>query len=303
MPNSIEIMANARRAGVIIPAFNVPYLPMIRTVVRAIADEDSFALIETARPEWGEGGNGGLRAVKKEFDRCGDLEHARLHLDHVPVIDESHKRVDFLAIIREALEEGYPSVMVDGSRLSYEENIEATRSVAEIAHQASAACEAELGRVWGHEAGPPPSYEEMFHSGAGFTDPVEAARFVGETGCDWLSVAVGSIHGSITEGFKDQKKVEARLDLPRLAAISRTVEVPLVLHGGSGVKREFVLEGVKLGIAKMNIGTEIRHAYEAGLKRSQTDADRYLYERTRWILREYLGIADSRRLVLGDSEA
>ncbi len=302
MPNSVEIMANARRAGVIIPAFNVPYLPMIRTVIRAVADEDSFALIETARPEWGEGGNGGLRAVKKEFDACGDLDHVRLHLDHVPVIDESHKRVDYMSIMREALEAGYPSVMVDGSRVPYEENVEATREVAEIAHKANAACEAELGRVWGHEAGPPPSYEEMFQSGAGFTDPDEAGRFARESGCDWLSVAVGSIHGSMTEGFKDQKKADARLDLPRLAAISRVTGVPLVLHGGSGVRREFVLEGVKLGIAKMNIGTEIRHAYEAGLKKSPADAERALYERTRWILREYLGIADSRALVLGISE-
>jgi fructose-bisphosphate aldolase, class II len=302
MLTSLEIMANARRAGVIIPAFNVPYLPMIRTVIRAVADEDSFALIETAKPEWGEGGNGGLQAVRREFDACADLDHVRLHLDHIPVIDECHKRVDFLSIIREALEAGYPSVMVDGSRASYEENIEATREVAEIAHKVNAACEAELGRVWGHESGPPPSYEEMFRSGAGFTDPDEAGRFARESGCDWLSVAVGSIHGSMTEGFKDQKKADARLDLPRLAAISRVTGVPLVLHGGSGVKREFVLEGVKLGIAKMNIGTEIRHAYEAGLKKSPADAERALYERTRWILREYLGIADSRRLVLGISE-
>ena len=215
MPSSIEIMANARRAGVIIPAFNVPYLPMIRTVIRAVTDEDSFALIETARPEWGEGGNGGLVAVRKEFDKWADLDHVRLHLDHCPVIDESHQRVDYLSIIKDALEAGYPSVMVDGSRLSFEENIEATRRTAELAHKFDAACEAELGRVWGHEAGPPPSYEEMFESGAGFTDPAEAARFVRETGCDWLSVAVGSIHGSMTEGFKDQKKAEARLDLPQ----------------------------------------------------------------------------------------
>ena len=302
MRTSIEIMANARKAGVIIPAFNVPYLPMIRPVIQAVVDEDSFALIETARPEWGEGGNGGLSAVRKEFDKCCDLDHVRLHLDHVPVIDESHKRVDFLSIIREAIDAGYPSVMVDGSRLPFEENITATRSVAELAHKTAVACEAELGRVWGHEAGPPPSYEEMFRSGAGFTDPAEAGRFVRETGCDWLSVAVGSIHGSMTEGFKDQKKAEARLDLPRLAVISRTVDVPLVLHGGSGVKREFVLEGVKLGIAKMNIGTEIRHAYEDGLKHSPAEAVRSVYERTSWIIREYLGISDSCRLVNAASE-
>jgi len=85
-----------------------------------------------------------------------------------------------------------------------------------LAHPAGVAVEAELGAVMGHEDGAPPPYEEMFTSGRGFTDVAECARFVRESGCDWLSVAVGSIHGAISTALRDQAKVEARLDLAHL---------------------------------------------------------------------------------------
>src|SRR5690606_9183044 len=107
------------------------------------------------------------------------------------VIDEDQEPVDYLAIVNEALRLGFDSVMVDGSRLRLEENIAATRQVAERAHRAGVPCEAELGAVMGHEEGPLPPYEELFASGRGFTDTDEARRFVQETGCDWLSVAIG----------------------------------------------------------------------------------------------------------------
>lgn len=178
MPTSTQIMLNAKKARVLIPAFNVPYLPMVEPIIRGVVDQDCFALIETARPEWAGDPSRGMTAVKQEFDRWCDPAYVRLHLDHVPVIDENYERVDYMPILQEAIDLGYPSVMIDGSRLPLEENIAATRQVAELAHKAGVACEAELGRVWGHEAGPPPSYEELFNSGLGFTDVEEARRFV-----------------------------------------------------------------------------------------------------------------------------
>ena len=123
-------------------------------------------------------------------------------------------------IIREALALGYQSVMVDGSRLNLEDNIEATRQVVEIAHAAGVPVEAELGAVLGHEAGPLPPYEELFASGRGFTDVEEAKRFVQETGCDWLSVAIGNIHGAVSAARRDEKKVEARLNLDHLEQLA-----------------------------------------------------------------------------------
>ena len=159
-------------------------------------------------------------------------------------------RVDYLADIQQAIDLGYHSVMVDGSRLPLNENIAATRQVAELAHQAGIPCEAELGAILGHEAGPLPPYSEMFASGKGFTKVDEARRFVTESGCDWLSVAVGNIHGAISEGLKDQKKIAAQLDLDHLQSLARASSVPLVLHGGSGIPREYVLASFQKGIAK-----------------------------------------------------
>ena len=146
-----DIINNACRAGVAIPGFNVPYLPMVEPVIRAVADQDSFALIETARLEWIKFESQGLSTVMEEFAKCNDPDHVRLHLYHVPVIDENNQRVDCLPVIQEATELGYPSVMVDGSRLNLEGNIEATRQLADLAHEAAIPCEAEMGVVLGHE--------------------------------------------------------------------------------------------------------------------------------------------------------
>jgi fructose-bisphosphate aldolase class II len=294
-----DIMLNAKKVGVVIPAFNVPYLPMVEPIIQAVVDQDVFALIETARPEWANDPVRGMTAVKREFDRCRDPAHVRLHLDHVPVIDESYQRVDFLPIIQKAIDLGYQSVMIDGSRLNLEENIAATRQVAKMAHAAGIPCEAELGRVLGHEAGPPPPYDELYESGLGFTDVEEAKRFVQETGCDWLSVAIGNIHGSISEALKDKKKVQARLNLDHLEKLNQAVGVPLVLHGGSGVQQKYVLDAFKRGIAKMNIGTEIRQAYEAAFRESGSvaKAQEATFARMVWVLRDYLCLTGSRKLV------
>jgi len=301
MQNTSEIINNASKAGVAIPAFNVPYLPMVEPVIRAVVDQDSFALVETARLEWIKFESQGPSAVLEEFMRWNEPDYVRLHLDHVPVIDEDNLQVDYLSIIREAIELGYPSVMVDGSRLNLEGNIEVTRQVVEIAHKAGIPCEAELGAVLGHEAGPLPPYEVLFESGLGFTDVGEAERFVRETACDWLSVAIGNIHGAISGVLKDKKKVEARLNLDHLERLRQATGIPLVLHGGSGVKREHLLAAIQKGIAKVNIGTEIRQAYESALRASESvaAAQDAVYERTCWLIRNYFGLAGTRRLVTG----
>jgi fructose-bisphosphate aldolase class II len=299
MLDTSEILANAARLGMVVPAFNVPYLPMVEPVVRAVVDQDCFALIETARLEWIKFEAQGPAAVMQEFLKWNEPEHVRLHLDHVPVIDEDNVEVNYLAIIQEALDLGYHSVMVDGSRLSLEDNIEATRQVVELAHGAGVPCEAELGAVLGHEAGPPPPYEELFETGLGFTDAAEATRFVADTGCDWLSVAIGSIHGAVSGTLKDRKKVEARLNLEHLDRLRRATGIPLVLHGGSGVKQEYLLAAIERGITKVNVGTEIRQAYEAALQESGSiaAAQDATYERTCWLIRDYFGLSGTRKLI------
>lgn len=295
------ILRRAHSLGLAIPAFNIPYLPMVQPVVQAVVDLDSFGLVDVARLEWIKFESGGPAQVAKEFARWRKPEYVRLHLDHVPVIDEDNLRVDYLPIFREAIRLGYESIMIDGSRLGLEENIAAVRPVVELALAAGIPVEAELGAIMGHESGPMPSYEELYTSGKGFTDPAEASRFVEETRCDWLSVAIGNIHGAIAAGRKDLKKIEARLNLERLELLNRAAGIPLVLHGGSGIRQDNLLAAMKHGIAKINVATEIRQAYEAVLKEtgSVAKAQQAVYERTCWVIADFLQIAGIRGRVAG----
>lgn len=305
MPSTQVAIENAWQAGLALPAFNIPYLPMMEPVVQAVVDQDAFALIAVARLEWVKFESKSPAAVMAEFARCGQARHVNLHLDHVPVVDEDGLQVDYLPILAEAIALGYGSLMVDGSRLTLADNIAATRPAVELARRAGIACEAELGAVLGHEAGPLPPYDELFASGKGFTDVGEAQRFAAETGCTWLSVAIGNVHGAISGIFKDQKKVEARLDLAHLARLRAATGLPLVLHGGSGVRQEYVRQAIKAGIAKINIGTEIRQAYEQKLREtgSTAAAQDAVYGRTTWVIRDYLGLAGTRRVIVGEGVA
>jgi fructose-bisphosphate aldolase, class II len=293
-----QIVAKAYGMGVALPAFNIAHLPMVEPVIRAVRDQRSFALVEVSRIDCLKFGARSQAAVAAEFRRHVDPGHVFLHLDHVPVIDEDGKRVDWRASIAEALALGYASVMLDGSRLPLEENIAAAREAVGMAHAAGAACEAELGAVLGHEAGPLPPYEELFATGRGFTRVEEATRFVRETGVDWLSVAVGSVHGAVSDALKNQKKVEGRISLDHLAKLQAATGIPLVLHGGSGVRQADVLAAMKKGIAKINVGTEIRQAYEQGLAAGQLRAVEATYERTASLIKEYFGIAGIAKEIL-----
>jgi ketose-bisphosphate aldolase len=301
MSETTQIVRKASELGLTIPAFNTPYLPVMQAVVQALVDQDCFGLIAVARPEWTKFEAKSLAAVAGEYARWGRPSHTRLHLDHVPVIDEDHLQVDYMGILQEAIDLGYQSVMVDGSRLDLQGNIAATRQAVELAHAAGLPCEAELGAVLGHETGPLPPYEELYESGKGFTDVAEAARFVRETECDWLSVAIGNIHGAISGAARDQKKLEARLNLAHLERLHQATGIPLVLHGGSGIKQEYLLGAIQHGIAKVNIGTEIRQPYEATLRAtgSVTAAQDTVYERTTWVIRDYFGLAGTAQRLLG----
>ena len=290
-------MWNARRAGTVIPAFNIPFLPMMEAVVEALRDTDCFGLIAVARPEWMKFEARSIRAIYQEYHRVKDERFTRLHLDHVPVIDEDNLSVDYEAIIQEAIQLGYQSVMVDGSRLPLDENIQATKKIAQVAHAAGIALEGELGAVFGHETGPLPPYEELFTSGKGFTAAEDARRFVQETGVDWLSVAVGNVHGAISDLTRHNKKVEARLNIEHLQRIYEAVKIPLVLHGGSGIKKKYIQEAIQGGIAKINIATAIRQPYEVALKESPEAARESAYHAAVQVLTEELELKGSRKLI------
>ena len=301
MINAREAVQKARQLKTVIPAFNIPYLPMAEPVVRAVRDEDSIAMLQVARLEWEKFGSRSLEAVAEEYRKFADPLYTLLHLDHVPVIDEDLLEVDYLQILLRGVKAGYQSIMVDASRLVLEENISATQKAVKIARAAGIPCEAELGAVMGHASGDTTPYEEIFASKKGFTDQEEAARFVRESGCDWLSVAVGSVHGAIAESMKLRKKPEARLDVEHIKTLYEATGIPLVLHGGSGIKPDYIKRGIEAGIAKINVGTEIRQAYLASLENEPDDlpaAQEAVYRSVRDVICNLLGASGTRSLLL-----
>ncbi len=170
-----------------------------------------------------------------------------LHLDHGAS----------LSLAYAAILAGYSSVMIDGSALPFDENCELVRRVVELAHPAGVSVEAELGHV-GEAANDDPS--------ACYTQPEAAKLFVERTGVDALAVAIGTAHGFY--------RGEVRLDFERLCAIRDAVpNTPLVLHGGSGVPGELVKRAIECGIAKLNIGTEIKDTFTARIRDALVQSD------------------------------
>ena len=172
-----------------------------------------------------------------------------LHLDY----SESYE------LIEKCIDAGFDSVMIDASERPIEENIAITKRVVALAKQYKANVEAELGYV----AKLGQSKEKM-----GFTEPGEAMYFVKETGVNALAVAIGSAHGFYKE--------EPKLDLERLSMIHSVTDVPLVLHGGSGIPGETLRKAIKRGICKINLATEIKNVFMLNLKAllsSNTEVD------------------------------
>jgi fructose-bisphosphate aldolase class II len=170
------------------------------------------------------------------------------HLDHGYTFEEC----------REALESGFTSLMFDGSRKPLQQNIDETAAIAEMAHAAGISCEGEIGFV-GYSGG---------ENSAG-TDPAEAAQFAAETGVDAMAISVGNVHL--------QTDKDGGLDEPRIRAIEAVTDIPLVIHGGSGVpiaQRSSLARGSN--VCKFNIGTELRMAFGAALRASvNSNADRF----------------------------
>ena len=303
MIDARDAVLRAKEKGTVIPAFNIPYLPMVKPIIEAVVAENSIAMIQVARVEWEKFGSQSLEDVAAAYNEYKNPRHTLLHLDHIPVIDEDFIEVDYMSYLKKGIEAGYESVMVDASRLSLEENIRATKNASDLAHAAGVPCEAELGAVMGHESGPIAPYEEIFATKQGFTDLEEAKRFVKESGCDWLSVAVGNIHGAVADNLKFQKKPEARLDVEHIKNLSDATGVPLVLHGGSGINVDFIRRGIKAGIAKINVGTEVRQAYSLVLEADSSNvsgAQEAVYNKVREIIRDMLDITNTRSLLYGD---
>lgn len=171
-----------------------------------------------------------------------------LHLDHSEAYDLTCSCVDA----------GFTSVMIDASKLSYEDNIELSHRVVLYAHKFGVSVEAELGRLGGREENIRVSARE-----AALTRPEDVPEFIDRTGIDALAVSIGTAHGFYKE--------EPKLDFDRLTAIRSLTSVPLVLHGGTGVPEEDFVRAIQCGMSKINVGTELKYCCSQTVRGSVAD--------------------------------
>ena len=248
--NPLYFLDKAREKGIAIAAFNVHNLETIQAVVEGAAEEKSPVIIQTTPGTLKHAGIPYVAACVKEAGRLYDIPIA-LHVDHCP---------SYQTIVQ-CIQHGYTSVMIDGSMLPYDENVALVKKVVETAHYAGVAVEGELGRIGGTEDDMVVEDENAF-----FTVPSEAKAFVEDTGIDFLAVAIGTAHGIY--------KGEPKLQFERLSEIRKTVDVPLVLHGASGVPEASIKEAIRRGITKINIATELKIPMAEAIKRSFSDNPR-----------------------------
>jgi fructose-bisphosphate aldolase class II len=223
----------AQKGKYAVGSFNTSDLEITRAIILAAAKLKSPVIIETSEKAIAYAGIENLADIIKNEAKKAIIPVA-LHLDHGRSLD----------IIRQALAVGYSSVMFDGSHLSFQENIILTEQAAAMAHRAGVTCEGELGAI-----GKAGAEKQM-------TNPGQIVEFVRETGIDLLATSFGSAHGAGDE----------HLDINLLKKIRAKTTLPLVLHGGSGLKDEDVKEAIKIGICKINIDTDIRHTFSRAVR-------------------------------------
>lgn len=262
-----EMFARANKEGYAIGAFNVNNMEILQAIVDAAKEEKAPLILQVSAGARKYARPGYLIHLVKAAEEDSGLPIA-LHLDHGE---------DF-EICKSCVDGGFTSVMIDASRLPFEENIKETKRVVDYAHAKGVVVEAELGKLAGIE-----DAVNVSEADARFTNPEQAAEFVKKTGCDSLAVAIGTSHGAY------KFKGEAKLDFDRLEQIMKILpaEYPLVLHGASsvpqylvekcnkyggkmpgaqGVPEDMLRKAASMGVAKINIDTDLRIAMTATIR-------------------------------------
>lgn len=225
-----------------IGAFNAFNLETVKAIIRAAQELNAPVIVQTSESEAAFAGIENIAALVKSMTQ--EIEAPIiLNFDH-------GKKMESL---KQAINVGYNSVMIDASDLSFEENISKTKQVKDLARLNQVWVEAELGTV--------PTPDKKGNSKKVYlTDVAEAIEFVKKTGIDALAIAIGNQHGFY--------KGEPRINFQRLKELRQAVNIPLVLHGGSGIADDDVKKAISLGIAKINVNTELRVAYVDQLRKS-----------------------------------
>lgn len=241
--NLTTMLENAAKGRYAVGSFSARYTKLIRPIVQAAMNTNSPAIVQLSEKEVVRH-KVGVKEFADEFYRVVKELNPQvplaLHLDHTKTLD----------VIREAMDAGFTSVMIDASEKEYEENAAVTKEVVAMAHPRRITVEAELGKIGTTDFVETDTDEELY------TDPEEAARFCEETGVDCLAVSVGTAHGVYTVR-------QPKVDYERLEAINQLTKTPLVLHGGSGVPSEMVTKAAQIqggGVCKVNIATDLELA-------------------------------------------
>jgi fructose-bisphosphate aldolase class II len=259
-----DLLVPARANHYAVGAFNINNLEVVLAVAEAATEEKSPAIIAVTPSAIKYGGLTYLAKIVRTAAETSPVPMS-LHLDHGEDFETAKKCVDA----------GFTSVMIDGSHLKFEENTALTKRVVDVAHPKGVSVEAELGRLAGVEE------STVAEKNAILTDPSVAAQFVEKTEVDALAVAIGTSHGAY------KFKAEPKLDFERLNLIKEKVNIPLVLHGASsvpawitekaakygaqlegakGIPEEHIKKAITLGIAKINIDTDLRLAFTATVR-------------------------------------
>ena len=236
--NMKEMLCVAQKEHFAVPAFNVSSSMILKGVMEACEEKHAPVIIAIHPDELSFVGDSFVAAVREEAHKAS--VPVCIHLDH---------GASFAQVIR-AIACGFTSVMIDSSTTSFDDNIAITKKVVEAAHAVNVSVEAELGTIGATGNGGEAGTDNII-----YTNPDDVVRFVEATNVDTLAIAIGTAHGL----YPKTKKPKLRLDL--LKEIVGKTSVPLVLHGGSDNPDEEIAEAVRLGVAKINISSDIKSAF------------------------------------------
>lgn len=236
--NMKDLLTLAQKNHFAVPAFNIGSDQLLKAVMKTVKELKSPVILEMSPDEFNFVGYAQIQAMLYEAAHT-DVPVC-IHLDH----GDSYETV-----VR-AIQAGMTSVMIDASKLPYEENVAITKKVVETAHIANVSVESELGTI-----GTTGNSIEGGTEGVIYTVPEEAKKFIEDTGIDTFACAIGTAHGIYPKDMKPKLRIDILKD------ITDQVSVPLVLHGGSSNKDEEIAEAVKNGICKINISSDIKVAF------------------------------------------
>lgn len=230
-----------------VPAFNICSFDMLKAIMEEVEANNAPVILEIHPDEIEYLGDNFVATVREYAYRS--KVPVVIHMDHGGTIKD----------VMRAIRNGYTSVMIDASRASYEENVALTTQVVELAHKVGVSVEAELGTI-GNNGSAEGGADTII-----YTDPDQAEDFVSRTGIDTLAVAIGTAHGL----YPKDKKPE--LNMPLLKELNKRLDIPFVLHGGSGNPDKEVSESVQYGVRKVNLSSDLKSVFFEEVRRVLVD--------------------------------